>query len=247
MSKLQMKPTVRNELTSMDLSHTLKNAHRPNKKVAIIVTCIGLAVAIIPWIVAVLATLEPGSEALGAASGVGLIVSIIGVVFVLIGLIGPVVAKKHRKNIVKDLERIEKHHGGIDKVVMEVKAQLANKDSNAYTIESGHHLTADWLISVGFPATRIVKLSDIVAIIGIMGAGTFIVLSDGEQIDTMFGKNEWGETFDLFTSSNPYILYNDDEVTMANGKVVDAETAWRKKDFASITQAYLHRKQNADT
>ncbi|MCL2638467.1 MAG: hypothetical protein FWD48_08875 [Oscillospiraceae bacterium] len=242
MNQLQMKAKTAQELANMDLASYIQNAHIPNKKRAAIITGIGLFLAVVPWIIASAITLEPGSEALEIVTWVSVGVMAIGLYFAGIGLLAPLLAKKQRKALLKDLERIEKNYGGLEKAVIEIKTQLAQA---AYTINSGQHITDDWFFGVGrrVPA-RIVNLSDVVCIIGIMGAGTFIILADGEEIPVMFSPKQWGESFDLFCAANPYILHNNDEVIMTNGKVTNAETAYRKKDFAAITQAYS-RKKNA--
>ncbi|MDR2559082.1 MAG: hypothetical protein LBC86_06015 [Oscillospiraceae bacterium] len=247
MNGLQMKAKTAQELANMDLANHIQNAHIPNKKKAAIITGIGLFLAVMPWIIASVITLEPGSEALEIVTWVSVGVMAIGLYFAGVGLVAPLLAKKQRKALLKDLERIEKHHGGLEKAVDEIKAQLAQGGSPAYTINSGQHIAKDWFFGVGRRVpTRIINLSDVICIIGIMGAGTFIILADGEEISVMFSPKHWGESFDLFCAANPYILHNDDEVTMTNGKATNAETAYRKKDFAAITQAYSRKKNSLE-
>lgn len=238
MAQFLIKPEARKKVASMNLADDFQNAHIPRKLLSGIIACAGLIFAAAPWVAGALS--DPNPDNAGMLAAITLAVTVIGLFFAGIGLFGPIMAKKQRRNVLKDLERIEKYHGGADKVFSEVMAQVAD-EFPVYTIESGQHLTKDWFISPA-PA-RLVKLSDIVCIIGIDGAGTFIIISDGEMVEVMFGKKTWGDTFELFQSANPYILYNDDEVTLASGKVGDARDAFHKKDFASITQAYNRRKE----
>jgi len=238
MSQLQMKPQTRQNLASMDLHSFFQNAHLPNMKKVLIIGLIGLVVAVVPWILAAVITLEPGSETLEVVTWISVAVTIIGVFFLVIALIAPSMAKKQRRMLQKDIERIERNHGGIAKVTGEIKSQLGQSNLPTYTIQSGQHLTKDWFFGADRTPARIVHLGDVVCIIGIMGAGTFIITSDGEEIPVMFGPKQWAESFALFQAANPRVMSNDDKVTLTGGGDADAETAYRKKDFAAIAATF---------
>lgn len=249
MQQLLMKPDVRSALVKMDLLNHFKTAHIPNKKAAFAVFGMGLFIAIMPWVIISMLP-APDGEARGIITWILTAVALVGAGFVILPFIGLAMAKKQRAALEKDIARVEKHHGGIEKVAAEIKAHLAQEECSAHTIKSGHHLVKDWFFSAGLlPATRVVNLHDIVCIIGIMGAGTYLILSDGTEIETMFGgPKNWEDAFNLFTTANPYILTNenDDEVTTADGKVVNVETACQNNDIASITAAFERRKQSAE-
>ena len=237
MGHFELNNKQREELANMELTFYLQNSHKPNKKALRVILCVGLAMAIGPWIFAMLTTGEGGVW-------IAVAMTFVGLFFTAIALFGPGIAKRQRNDLEKDFARIESGHGGLDKAVKEVQGALAQGDVPAYKIKSGQCIVAGWLVGVGRAvSSRLVNLSDIVAIMGIHGAGTYIILADGEVADVMFGDKAWGETFGIFKEANPHILTNDDAVVMSDGQATDAITAYRKRDFAAINRAYETRKK----
>ena len=148
---------------------------------------------------------------------------------------------------VEYLEKFKSRHGSVEKVVNEIKDFLRNEANSADTVtaeDSSFHLIGDWFMDAA--TYEVVHTSEIVAIVGIMGEGTFLVLDDGKTRRVMFGPDDWGTVFNMFKNSNPYILYSTDEVTLPDGNVIDARTAYTKKEFASITKAYMKNKERQE-
>jgi len=245
MSQLQMNPATRNALANMDLFTFLQNSHVPNKAAAIRLSCFGVLLAFGPLTAALFLNLERGSIVMTFAWIIAILTLILGLLAIGIALVGVPLAKKRRQNLLRDFALIDKYHGGLKKATDQIRTELRDEDIPAYTLESGQYLTKHWLFNLDGMA-RIINLSDIVCIVGILDAGTYIVTTDGSELEIKLGQTTWQETFDLFLAANPHILFNKSEVSLDDGTVVDAETAYRNKAFPAILAAYVRNKQAAE-
>ncbi|MCL2568050.1 MAG: hypothetical protein FWE12_01255 [Oscillospiraceae bacterium] len=245
MSQLQMNPATRNALANMDLFAFLQSSHVPNKAAAIRLGCFGVLLALGPLTAALFLNLERGSAVMTFAWIIAIVTLIIGLLLLGIALIGLPMAKKRRQGLLRDFALIDKAHGGLKRATNQVLAELKDETTPAYTLESGQYLTKNWLFSLDGMA-RIINLSDIVCIIGILDKGTYILTTDGSELEIKLGQTTGQETFNLFLAANPHILFNKSEVPLPDGTVVTAEAAYRSKAFPAILAAYTHSKQSAE-
>lgn len=200
-------------------------------------------------------TKPPGSPKVAvivflAIGVVFLLLSVASLVFLLFSLLAfiliPVLVRARKKMIVAYEQRTVKlaqRYGGADMVMNEVRQHLENPGVPSFSVsseESDFHLVGPWFLEPN--GKTILNTSEIVAIVGLMGQGTFLILDDETTEIVMFGPHQWGEVFSLFCETNPYILYSDDPVTLPDGRVIDTASAFKGKFVAAIVAAYVERK-----
>ena len=234
--KFFMNPTTRQNLLQMDIASRVGKVGVSVKRIVITMLLIGLAFIVIGFVFA--AIFEEGRFDWLIITP--LLLGALTFIFIF-----PTVSKR-KKVIAHQSEyaiRFKERHGSVEKAVTEIKEFLKNEDNIAYSVsfdDSSFHIIGDWFLDA--LNYELVHTSEIVAIAGIMGKGTFLILDNGKAQDVMFGPNTWGDVFRLFQNSNPHILYTTDKVTLQGGNIVDVKTAINKKDFAAITNAYLKKK-----
>jgi len=172
---------------------------------------------------------------------INLAVLAVGGLLFFVFVIYPFLERKERAVIYeRTLENLNKHHGGIEKVLSEIKS-LIDEDVPSHSISEGYnlfHVIGDWFLHPHYK--QIVHISQIAAIVGIMNSGTFIVL-DYDEKDTcgvLFGEHSWGEVFQIFVDRNPNILYSTDIITLDNGDTIEVREAVKKNNLKPIIDSY---------
>ncbi|MCL2225840.1 MAG: hypothetical protein FWB96_12805 [Defluviitaleaceae bacterium] len=236
-NNFSMRSATRQKLLQMDIVGDIQKGFSSNVLVIATMFFIGLA------LIAIGTVLDLFVEG-DWAYIVTLIAWGLGVIFII--LIFPAVSlrKKARTNQLAKIERFKNRHGSYEKAENEIKSLLQNENSPAYdiSIEDSHfYIIGDWYLST---LTRdLLHTSEIVAIVGIMGKGTFLILDDGTTIEVMFGSDTWDAVFGLFMQCNPHILDSSDEITISGETIVNINTAFEMNEFAAITNAYLKKKE----
>ena len=239
-NKFIMNAATRQKLLQLDMVSLVGKAGASVKSIATTMFIIG-AVFIAIGIVLSVVLWE------GMADWRVIVPLILGVITILLIFPAMSTRKKVMARQAEYLEAFKARHGNVEKVENEVKEFLRNEDNIAFTVtaaDSSFHIIGDWFLLDGL--YEFVRTSEIVAIVGIMGEGTFLIQDDGRVQSVMFGPDDWGTVFGLFKISNPYILYTTDKVTLQDGSVADVRAAYTKKDFASITKAYMQNKEKQE-
>ncbi|MCL2421962.1 MAG: immunity 51 family protein [Defluviitaleaceae bacterium] len=219
-----IKPKARTKLLNMDIAADFQKNFKSSIGMSVVLALLGIVCLLI-----------------GLVFWFFFIVAII--VFALIPLLGSARKKQRADHPIK-VEKFIKRHGSYDEVVGEIKAHLKDEALPTYHISSEgseFYIIGEWYVDTH--GRDIVHISEIVAIVGIMGKGTFLILDDGTTKDVMFGPDTWGTVFELFRRVNPYVLYSDDEIALPDGKTGDVRFAFNTKRFESITKAYNEKKE----
>ena len=179
---------------------------------------------------------------------------IVGIVFIVIGVICGVVFNMGRKGAtaVKDsyntaITKLEQNYGNADAAFKDMQSQF-RPDWPVYKVADTDSLsmfTKDWYIHNNY--RHYVKMADVAAIVGIMGEGTFIITVHGDVLKDMFGE-KWGLLVDnVFLVSNPYILTeHDSSVLMPDGTETSLIEAYSANHIDAIIGTFLRKKQGSD-
>ena len=181
-----------------------------------------------------------GHDTDSALDGLWYLFAMLGVVFIAGTPILMLVARRNIKKNQWHMDRVNYRYGGILKVLMEIVHFLEQEWLPVYSIKSGQVIVADWFINdVHCP----IKISDIVAIYGIKDTGTYIITNDKASIQVMLSDDEWGSTYNVLLSRNPYILYTNDTVTLPSGKVTNVRNAITlNRAYDAVVDEYMRRK-----
>ena len=236
-NKLLMHPNTRNKLLQMNISDHMQKGFSSNVRIIVIMILVGITFFAVGTVIDMIF----GEGVNDWAFVVFFVLSVLSVI-----LIFPVLRlrKGARVEQLAKVEKFTKRHGSYEKAETEIKNLLNDENSPAYHIsaeEFEFYIIGNWYLDTD--ARNLHHITEIVAIVGIMGEGTFLILDDGKKIETRFGPEVWGTAFDLFKKSNPYVLYTTDKVTLSNGSVTDVVTAYKANDFSAITKTFLQRKE----
>jgi len=165
-------------------------------------------------------------------------------VFIILGLIIFAVSfmDKNMKTQQDGLEELARNYGDADAALKEIESEF--KNFMVYTTDYNSFITRDWYILGEFK--HYFKISDIAAIVGIMGEGTYIITIHGHVVEDMFGGNpNWGLIVnELLMPANPHILIRGDNVLLPDGRWVDVYDAYRMKAFDAIINTFLANKED---
>jgi len=171
------------------------------------------------------------------------------IVAVIALILIPVLIRARKKMIANhaiNTQKLEARYGHMFNVMSEIRELLVSPAEPVYYIsaeDSEFYIVGPWFLEPN--GKKVIHISGIAGIVGLMGQGTFLILDDGTTERVMFGPHQWGEVFNLFSAQNPYLLYSDDPVALPDGRVIDTAEAFSSNQFGAIVAEFERRKASA--
>jgi len=170
-----------------------------------------------------------------------------GIFLILNGILNIWFSLSASKSRLEGLSILEKHYGRIAQTILkEIDDEVRNYSGNipsgdrmaVQTVFKSGYFLSNWYIAPNL--SRFIKLEDIVCVVGIMGAGTYVIPNHGDVVFEMFGVNpNWGKLFGIIKEANPNVLSHDDMITY-DGQDVTIHSVF--KSVASGTPAFEQSK-----
>jgi len=199
-----MKSKTREKLLQMDIVSKIEGGHTSLMIPAVAWVLVGIAIMVIGRFIL-------QSEVLYPRLAIGGLV--VGAFIILASPLSIIGGKRLRRRLIKDIDRIKEHHGGLEAAVNEIKQHLYQDNLPAYTItvndkfsRDQFHIAGQWYVNLR--NYELIRISEIASITdGGLGAAK-LNLNNGESRETRFGLTGWGwdKVFDLFHEANPQIL-----------------------------------------
>lgn len=206
----------------------------------------------------------------------GIVAGLFGVVVLAMSIIILKSGLKEAKEDLPWITALEKRYGGLEKTLNYIQQHIAEGKpsttitegtilatvTNNPTKETSFMIVSDWWLANihDLDELEIINIHDIVSIVGDLDMGTMILVNDQINapriVPAMFGRNRWGEVFNLFTAINSNILDQDTEITMPDasissiyelvtkgetvlfGKFINSESGERKNWYELIVNEY---------
>jgi len=231
MSKFQMSSKVRKRIEEKGLYAIVTAPKSPIPRICLI---LGLVILIVGSVYVFFG--PPSNYPMDSDEFLNpaLIFGIPGIFLFLNGILDFVMTSDSLKSRSEGMKLLEEHYGesaqiilkGIDDEVRAYPGDIPAGDLMAVktAFKSGYFLST-WYIAPDL--SRFIKLEDIVCVVGIMGAGTYIIPNHGDVVFEMFGANpNWGKLFGIIEKANPNVLHHDDVITF-KGKRADIHSIFK--------------------
>ena len=168
-------------------------------------------------------------------------VAVLGLVLLLLGPLIGVIKRKSSVTRKAGLSLMEQYYGeSADVILKKIDGEVRSYPGHIPATQNKGYFTQNWYVAPNF--WRFVELSDIACVIGIMGKGTFVIPTHGDEIDDMFGGNpNWGMLFHIIETANPHVLSHDDYIIL-DGKQVQIYDAVDAV-ISSMTKAGQEKKR----
>jgi len=204
-NSLLMKSKTRKKLLRMDIVGKIESGYVPKAITSIVLALVGIIFLLI------------GGISLWSDYGnviLAIICFALGGFFVFLASpLGKGGEKKFGQRVLKDVDRINERHGGLEKAVSEIKQHL-HDELPAYTVKtmsglppygSHFHIVGQWFLNLD--SYELIHISDIVTIIDCGFGDAKLVLYDGDtRAKILFGgSSEWERVFNLFHEVNPRV------------------------------------------